>query len=239
VSTFVLVHGSWHGAWCWRSIVPALEREGHRAVAFDLPGHGEDPTPVETITLQHYTEAIVRVEALCDGPVILVGHSAGGPITAAVECAPELVAARIYVAGLLPSNGSPMFDLVKDYDPAFLATFESNVDGTSVRISEKGAREFLYPCCPSSNVEAAISRLTAEPVAPFQAPISVTDERGARVPAYYIETRRDRAVPLTMQRNIQSQHPFRRVFSLDSDHSPFFSAPHDLVSLLVAIASEY
>jgi hypothetical protein len=132
-----------------------------------------------------------------------------------------------------------MFDLVRDYDPAFLATFESNADGKSVRISEKGAREFLYPHCPSAHVDDAISRLTAEPVAPFEAPIRLTEDGGGRVPAYYIETLRDRAVPLTMQRSIQRQHAFRRVFSLDSDHSPFFSAPHDLVSALLAIASEH
>ena len=45
LSTFVLIHGVWHGAWCWDKVAPLLEQAGHEVVRFDLPGHGEDRTP--------------------------------------------------------------------------------------------------------------------------------------------------------------------------------------------------
>jgi pimeloyl-ACP methyl ester carboxylesterase len=238
MATFVLVHGSWQGAWCWQHVVPVLEHTGHRAVTLDLPGHGADQTPVGDVTLQNYADAIAQAVASLSEPAILVGHSMGGPITAAVESAPDRVAARVYVAGLIPPNGSPMFDLVKEYDPAFLATFETAADGRSVRITREGARRFLYPHCPSEDVEIAISLLSAEPVAPFQEPVSISPERGGRVPAYYIETKRDRVVPLALQRSIQARHAFKQVFSLDTDHSPFFSALNELAHILNSIASD-
>ena len=46
MATFVLVHGAFHGAWCWFKLVPELEKRGQRVVAIDLPGAGDDPTPV-------------------------------------------------------------------------------------------------------------------------------------------------------------------------------------------------
>ena len=42
MSTYVLIHGSWHGAWCWYKIIPLLEQVGHKAITLDLPGHGRD-----------------------------------------------------------------------------------------------------------------------------------------------------------------------------------------------------
>jgi len=50
LSTFVLIHGGWHGAWCWDRVVPLLEQAGHEVVRFDLPGHGEDWTQAAEVT---------------------------------------------------------------------------------------------------------------------------------------------------------------------------------------------
>src|SRR4051794_784768 len=86
--TYVLVHGAWHGAWCWKKVLPLLRQRGHRAVALDLAGHGEDHTPVAGITLETYVDQIlscVHKEAHGE-PVTLVGHSFGGlVITQAAE----------------------------------------------------------------------------------------------------------------------------------------------------------
>ena len=41
MSTFVLIHGAWHGGWCWEKVKPLLTAQGHQVVAPDLPGHGE------------------------------------------------------------------------------------------------------------------------------------------------------------------------------------------------------
>jgi pimeloyl-ACP methyl ester carboxylesterase len=52
MSNYVLIHGAWHGGWCWKNVIPLIEKEGHKVVAPDLPGHGNDKRPITEITLQ-------------------------------------------------------------------------------------------------------------------------------------------------------------------------------------------
>ena len=92
MTTFVLVHGSWHGSWCWCRVVPELEALGHRVLALDLPGHGDDATPVARITLAAYAECVAAVVRGAAEPVVLVGHSFGGiVISQAAELIPERI----------------------------------------------------------------------------------------------------------------------------------------------------
>src|SRR5690348_7432805 len=77
MSVFVLIHGSWHGGWCWERVTPLLRAAGHRVIAPDLPGHGHDAPPVE----RAYERYVPFVCGLLDAqpePVVLVGHSSGG-----------------------------------------------------------------------------------------------------------------------------------------------------------------
>jgi alpha-beta hydrolase superfamily lysophospholipase len=54
MSTYMLIHGALHGAWCWERVIPLLRSSGHAAIAPDLPGHGADRTPRAAVTLAHY-----------------------------------------------------------------------------------------------------------------------------------------------------------------------------------------
>lgn len=78
--TYVLVHGAWHGAWCWQKVVPLLEARGNKVITFDLPGHGDDTTKPENVTLADYVNKLVSVTNAQKGPVILVGHSMAGVV---------------------------------------------------------------------------------------------------------------------------------------------------------------
>ena len=77
MSTYVLIHGAWHGGWCWKKVVPLIEKEGHTVVAPDLPGHGEDKRPIAEITLQAYADRVCQILDEQSEPVILAGHSMG------------------------------------------------------------------------------------------------------------------------------------------------------------------
>ncbi len=61
MTSYVLIHGSWHGGWSWEKVVPLLERAGHDVEAPDLPGHGNDETPISEISLQTYADRVCRV----------------------------------------------------------------------------------------------------------------------------------------------------------------------------------
>lgn len=126
----VLVHGAWHGAWCYEQVIPLLAERGFIAVARDLPAHGlnarfpasyssrpidpaafaTETSPVAPTTLDDYANSIIRtidqVRALGHGKVVLVGHSMGGvAITAAAERAPEKLAKLVYLTAFMPRSG--------------------------------------------------------------------------------------------------------------------------------------
>ena len=112
MSTYVLVHGSWHGGWCWDKVIPLLKARGHRVVAPDLPGHGRDKTPASDITLRAYADRVCDVLDAEAEPAILVGHSFGGlVITQAAEYRPEKIRTLVYLCAYLLRSGSS-FDAV-------------------------------------------------------------------------------------------------------------------------------
>ncbi|WP_420852108.1 alpha/beta fold hydrolase [Paenibacillus hamazuiensis] len=78
MSTFVLVHGAWHGAWCWEEVLLALKEHGHKVIALDLPGHGSNDTFSSDVTLKDYTDTVCNVLDNESESVIMVGHSSGG-----------------------------------------------------------------------------------------------------------------------------------------------------------------
>ena len=79
MARIVLVHGAFAGAWCWEPVLPGLRAAGHDVEAIDLPGSGEDTTPVAEVSLDAYATRVCEV--LAGGrPAVLVGHSMGGMV---------------------------------------------------------------------------------------------------------------------------------------------------------------
>src|SRR5215510_82089 len=78
--TYILIHGAWHGAWCWYKVVPVMKKKGCKVVAIDLPGHGKDTTNPEQVTFKMYVERVKQVANNIPGQVILVGHSMAGTV---------------------------------------------------------------------------------------------------------------------------------------------------------------
>lgn len=238
MATFVLVHGSFQGAWCWREVVPRLEARGHRAVTVDLPGHGADRTPAAQVTMQDYVDAIGRVVRSLDDRPVLVGHSMGSPIAGVAETQPASLAALVFVAGLLPPTGVSLLQMTADFDPQYLAHAIWASDRRSVAITPAGAREFLFSDTPDALVDSVIPLMTAEPIAPYETPFMSTDENFGSVPSYYVETLRDRVVTPAIQKSIQARVPFNRVLPLDTGHAPYFSTADALVSCLGSVSEE-
>lgn len=238
MATLVLVHGAWLASWCWQKVTPRLEERGHRVLAIDLPGHGQDAQRAAEIGLDDYVEAVGDALRRFEEPPLLVVHSWGGMAAAVAEAWPDRLQALVLIAAAVPPSGSPMMQVVQDYEPVFPTTLMFSADRRVANITEAGVRELAFGQTPAHEVDAAIARLTPEPVAPFDTPIVTTAERFGRVPCFYVETTLDRIVPIALQRTIQARIGCRRVFTLHADHAPFLSAPDALVACLDDIAVE-
>jgi len=236
VTTFILVHGSFHGAWCWDRVLPLIETGGHRAIAVDLPGHGSDRTPVAGRTLSAYVDRVTAVIDAQTEPVVLVGHSMGGVvITQAAENRSKNVEALIYVCAFLPRSGESLIALARtDTQSRLLPNLVFDAGLHSVR--SEAASEVFYHDCPQTEAARASGLLVSEPVAVVETPVHVTEERYGRIPRTYIECTEDRALGLGLQRRMHAAMPCT-VLSLPTGHSPFFAAPERLVEHLIASQS--
>ena len=239
MSAYLLIHGAWHGGWCWRKVIPLLEAKGHKAMAPDLPGHGDDKTPTTNVSLESYADRICEIAGQQREPVILVGHSMGGvAITQAAENCPKQIRALVYLCAFLPRNGDSLSTWASQ-DPATMvnpSTLEVRPDG-SIVFKRESAREAFYLQCSEEDVAFAQSRLVAQSSAPTTHPVATTPEHWGWIPRYYIECARDRAITPKLQRAMQQASPCRQTFSIDTDHSPFFSAPGQLAEILDRIGS--
>lgn len=233
MSTFILVHGSWHGAWCWDRVVPLIEARGHRAIAVDLPGHGADRTPEGALSFAAYVERVTDVIDAQPEPVVLVGHSMGGTVvTAAAEARPEKVARIVYVAAYVPADGQSLLDLART-DTATRILPNLVAEGGMHWVREEALAEVFYHDCPPEDRDFAIARLVREPMAVVATPVRTTPARFGRIPRSYIEATGDRAIGIELQRRMHAATPCRAI-SLATGHSPFFAAPAALTDAIVA-----
>ena len=241
---FVLIHGGFHGAWCWSRVIPELRALGHDAVAIDLPGHGARRD--EPSTLESRRAAILDVLRPND---VLVGHSGGGyDITLAADASPEKVGHLVYLAAGLPLEGRPLLEAsggrpahqLGDSSEIQLMTDEtgmsrfirSDARGRMECFDFDGVRDFFYHDCNEETARWAFSQLSPAPVEFLQQPIRLPNFWGADLPRSYIVCLQDRAVP----RNLSAEF-FGRLgvepLEIDASHSPFLSMPRNTAELLV------
>ena len=235
MTTYILVHGAWHGGWCWHRIVSNLRRASHRVLAPDLKSLGVDRTPPGDVKLDTWTDQIAALAAAQPDPVVLVGHSRGGIILSEVaERIPEHVRTLVYVTAFLLEDGRSLQDAA-DTDPESLVGRSIIVadDHKSASIRADAAREAFYGLCSDADVALAESLLVPEPLAPLVTPVHVTDARFGRVPRVYVECSNDRAITLAAQRRMQQALPCRERITLDADHSPFLSRVDPLTDVLL------
>jgi pimeloyl-ACP methyl ester carboxylesterase len=237
MSTYLLIHGAWHGGWCWRKVAPLLQAKGHKVLTPDLPGHGDDRTPTVSVTLESYASRICVIARAQSEPVILSGHSMGGvAITQAAENCPEQICALVYLCAFLPRDGDSLLTWAAQDSESMVnpTTTDPRPDG-SIGYKLEYCREAFYGNCSDEDVAFAQSRLVAQSGAPLRTPVETTAKRWGRIPRYYIECERDRALTPKLQREMQKSSPCQKTFSIDTDHSPFFSAPEQLADILLAI----
>jgi len=238
LTIYILVSGAWHAGWCWERVVPQLEAGGHRAIAPDLIGMGQDHTPLSTVTLANWADQIAAIIREQDEPVILAGHSRGGIIISEVaERVPQCIASLVYLAAFLVEPGETLMSTAAKSPCDRPAEILIAQEGGTTIVRPDALEATFYNMTESVWVDRAQSLVGAEPMAAFTTPLNLTDEKYASVKRAYIECTFDYAIPLALQRIMQDTLPCSPVFTLETDHSPFYSVPDQLSACLQKISS--
>jgi pimeloyl-ACP methyl ester carboxylesterase len=217
----VLVHGAWHGPWCWERVIRELDDLDVRAVA--LPSTGSDPDSLGDL---HDDVDAIRAEVRdIDGPVVICGHSYGGaPVTEAVAGLEEQVTHLVYLAACSLDVGESVTSL--GGDEGYPPFWDVHADRGYVDIRDP-LRD-LY-----GDVEPELARRSAQRLG-HQALTSLTQPVTRAgwhdIANTYVICERDLAFPLPAQRLLAQRADSTR--SMESAHSPFFSRPQELAALL-------
>lgn len=242
MASFILIHGSWHGGWCFDPVRDILEQAGHEVMAPDLPGMGGDEAALRAVSLQGWADfAVGLCRRASQRPVVLAGHSRGGlVISQAAETAPDAIDALVYICAMMLPDGISRaeFKAVEGPNPRFDAIISPVFGGAGTVVDPAGAPAVFAQLSPPDAVASAMTRLMTEPHGPRATPLSLTDERFGSIPRTYVECTQDRTIPIKSQRKMQSLVPGAAVVTLDADHSPYLSRPRELAAALIAAAKK-
>jgi Alpha/beta hydrolase family len=232
VTHFVLVHGGWHGPWCWSAQIAALREMGHHATAVRLPS---DQVGVGS---HGYAQVIAEAVGEPGIDVVVVGHSLAG---LALPLVPDLVEVRalVYSAALLPEPGrswlvqlhadQPMADWFHRYA---LPRQDSDAQRRSRWRPEIAAELFYHDCAPSLAAEASAQLRPQAPTPIVEiTPLAVFPA----VESHYFGCWDDRAVSATWQARTVPARLSTEISWIRGSHSPFLSNPTALAELLTEL----
>ena len=227
MTTFGLIHGAWHGAWCWERLVGPLAERGHRAIAVDLPI--EEPEA----GLDPCADLVAASLAIADDDVVVVGHSLHG-LVAPLVAARRPVAAVVYLCAFIPVEGMSMDDQFRAAEePILIFSERPERDGhdRSRWGDEEVARRALHPDLAPEDAANAFAQLrpqeptTQREICPPLPP----------VPAVSIIGARDAAVNPEWSRRVARERLGADPVELDAGHFPMITAPEALAAALANV----
>jgi thioesterase domain-containing protein len=223
--TYVLVHGAWGGAWCWRDVGAEFDRRGVAWRAADLPSSRPGADPATDLT-----DDAAAVAALADGlgPCVLVAHSYGGAVVAEVAARLSNLERCVYVAALIPALGESATDASRKVRVRTRLDDAIEVDGDMTHLKPVEAGEALYNSCSPDVVKWAVDQLSTQTLASFRTQRASVK---ARAETIYIRCTNDHAIDLQIQQLMSEECDF--AMDLESDHSPFLSQPVQLCDVIL------
>ena len=233
--TIILLHGAWHGSWCWQFITPQLERHKLNVICPDLPGHHPSAKSENKITLKAYVQFIVDIIEQLNTPDILVGHSMAGMVIAQVaELRPNAIDKLIFLNAYLPVAGDSIFSLTEEFSPNSKIAQAMSLADNKLSYS-LNSNDFLSLFYHQSNAEKqslAIKHYQRQSSLPLSNKVSLSDERYGQVKKVVICSLADKVLPAAMQKHMLARQACDEYVQIEGDHCPFFSLPDTLSALL-------
>lgn len=233
MATFVLVHGSFHGGWCWKKIAPKLRANSHTVYTPTMTGLGDRSHlahPRAGLNL-NIDDVVQQIEYEDLEEIILVGHSYGGLVISGVaeKCA-ERIAHMVYLDGYLPDHDQSAWDITPDVKEPWEDAAESAGNGWLVPPVDPAE---TYGVTDPADVQWLREKMEPTPLLTHQEPLRTPDERAKDLPRTYIRCRRYdafREMARKAKRNGLRYH------ELDTGHDAMVTSPNELSSLLLDVA---
>lgn len=234
----VLVHGAWHGAWCWATLQAELDSRGIASIAVDLPGHGASTDSLGDLAGD--AAHLATVVATIDAPIVLVGHSYGGAVITEASAVPAVAAKAVhllYLAAYVPDVGESVMGLAMSMPPATTTLASAMVmadDTLSFTVDPALAHATFYGRCDPITTPANVARLCPQPTATFSQ--ALTGAGWATIPSTYVRCTLDDAIHISHQ-DLMASH-CTNVETLETDHSPFASMPIQTAEIIARITRD-
>ncbi len=230
---FVLIHGAWHGGWCWDGVIQALEKEGHTAEAPTMPGHdpGDDRSGIE---LDSYVGKIVDVLNSQAGPVVLVGHSSAGfLLQSAAPKAPDKIEQLIFLNAFILPDGKCQFDLVPPEAAEGMTGAASASPDNCVPVIEDFVRDMLMAGESRELQDALISRLVPQPLALFTTKVSTQEFSGLGIRKTVLFCKEDASLPPGAYLGMAQGLGEFDLIEVDGGHEALFTNPQIVANGLI------
>lgn len=232
---FVLVHGSWHGGWCWREVAEILRAAGHAVFTPTQTGVGERAHLLsDAITLDTFVEDVANVIRFEDlHEVVLVGHSFGGnSISGVADRMPERLHHLVYLDSMILENGQSSFDILPPEVVAARTKAAKDFDGglstPPPRIESFGILD------PALGTRVA-ARLTPHPMSVNRAPLHLKNPIGNGVPKTYLVCTDPIYTPLARSRDYVRAQGWP-IEELATGHDAMVTAPELTANSLQRLA---
>jgi|SRR5579871_4275603 len=204
MTTHVLVHGAWHGGWCWRKVAVSLRAKGRDVYTPTLTGLGERrhlaSPDVGLETHIRDVMAVLEVEDLTN--VVLVGHSYGGVVvTAVADLAQPRLSRVVYLDAVVPGDGQCLYDRVSAGVQAYFEQ-QARMGGDGWCVPVSAATPQFLGLKDEKDIGWVLPRLTPHPIRTFREPVRLSG-KGARVPRTYINCIGDK--PLGQPKTTQAE----------------------------------
>ncbi len=240
MSHLLLIHGAWGGAWEFEETLKGLRQLGHEASAIDLPGHGQDLTPMPEVTMDAYVERVIAATESIEGPIVLVGHSLGGAIISQVaERIPNKIERLVFVAAMLPKNGdTPLALMQSDSEGELLPKLVFSEDQSYVTVNPEDVRSILLnDVCEPDRLDRFTPHFAVKQATePFMFAATLTNAAFGSVPKTYVRASIDKVLSPTLQDQMIENWDVEEVITLESGHFPLMSIPDRLKDALTRAA---
>jgi pimeloyl-ACP methyl ester carboxylesterase len=236
---YLLVHGAYHGAWCWDEIKGDLIMRGHKVFTIDLPGHGDDKTPRDKVNLEAYVVAVKNYiidNDLLD--LIIVGHSFGGiVISKIIDLVPERISGMIFITAMVLDDGERFFDYFPEEVETKYRELATLSKDKSIKINKNIFRNKLANKCMDQNAfDIFFNKLSPQPIGPYEDKVYLKNLKHCGIPITYIKCLEDISLSEESFKNILKRLPINsKIVNLYADHEVFLSNPKELATILSKI----